>query len=96
MSSFTDILVRSMNLSEVPGEEYLELGNSKVRIHSSVPAAQSPSEQKTSEAVRMGNLFLDSIPANIDGEIYSATVLQTYRLCPTKYFLRYRLGMPVP
>jgi len=30
------------------------------------------------------------------GEIYSATLLQTFKLCPTKYFLKYRLGMPTP
>lgn len=96
MSSFTDILVRSMNLSEVPGEEKIELGKSKLRVFSSVPAVETPPEKKLPETVGMGNLFLGSIPANIDGEIYSATVLQTYRLCPTKYFLRYRLGMPAP
>ena len=56
-------------------------------------------EQKSSESdggIPGRGLYLDPITADIDGEIYSATLLQTFNLCPTKYFLRHRLGMSVP
>lgn len=96
MNSFTDILVKSMNLSEAPTDDYIELGIERVRAYTSIPEVEAATRRTFSEPIKIGDILLDPIPANIDGEIYSATVLQTYKLCPTKYFLRYRLGMPVP
>ncbi|MGE3801406.1 MAG: 3'-5' exonuclease, partial [Candidatus Kapaibacterium sp.] len=39
-------------------------------------------------------LQIGEIPARARGEIYSATQFLTYSQCPTKYYLRYRLGIP--
>ncbi|MEO5930295.1 MAG: UvrD-helicase domain-containing protein [Candidatus Kapaibacterium sp.] len=41
------------------------------------------------DAVRIGELR-----ARVEGEIYSATQLLIYTQCPTKYYLKYRLGIP--
>jgi len=54
------------------------------------------STRDRSERFSSARIFLDPILADVDGEIYSATLLQTFKLCPSKYFLRYRLGMPEP
>ena len=96
INSFTDILSRSLDLTAAPADGYFELPGLKIRVHTSLPDAELSGESKPPAKAEMGAFFLDSIPAGIDGEIYSATVLQTFRLCPTKYFLRYRLGMPTP
>ncbi|MBS1913263.1 MAG: UvrD-helicase domain-containing protein [Bacteroidetes bacterium] len=66
-----------------------------VRVHRTVP--QPPPEEAVerdempfrAEAVRIGE-----IPARAEGEIYSATQLMIYSQCPTKYYLKYRLGIP--
>ena len=96
INSFTDILAKSLDLSAAPAEGYFELDGQKIRAHSTIPNAVPPAQAQAAEPIRMGELFLDPVPADIDGEIYSATLLQTFRLCPTKFFLRYRLGMPTP
>ena len=96
MRTFTDILAVSLDLTEAPAEEYLGLGEAKIRVHTSMPKVEEIPEKKAAESAKIGEFFLESVPAGIDGEIYSATLLQTFRLCPTKYFLRYRLGMPAP
>ncbi len=96
IKSFTDILAKSLDLSAIPVDDYLELPGVKIKIHSAVPNVQTAALGKTASRAKTGDLFLDPIPAGIDGEFYSATLLQTYQLCPTKYFLRYRLGMPAP
>lgn len=43
---------------------------------------------------RIDLLQIGEIPARARGEIYSATQFLTYSQCPTKYYLRYRLGIP--
>ncbi|HVZ38809.1 MAG TPA: UvrD-helicase domain-containing protein [Candidatus Kapabacteria bacterium] len=66
-----------------------------VRVLRTVP--QPPPEEEVeraempfrAEAVRIGE-----IPARAEGEIYSATQLMIYSQCPTKYYLKYRLGIP--
>lgn len=94
INSFTDILAKSIDLSAAPAEGYFELDGRKIRAHMSIPDVAPPAKVQASEPVELGELLLDPVPADIDGEIYSATLLQTFRLCPTKFFLRYRLGMP--
>ena len=96
INSFTDILARSLDLSAVPEEGRFELDGLKIKVHRGIPDAAPPAKLLASEPLKLGELFLDPVPADIDGEIYSATLLQTFRLCPTKFFLRYRLGMPAP
>ncbi len=41
-----------------------------------------------------GMVAIGELPARAEGEIYSATQFLAYDQCPTKYYLRYRLGIP--
>ncbi len=94
INSFTDVLLQSLPLSSPPEGGYFDLPSGKVKVHSAIPKAEPDVRRKAEKHAELGEIFLDEIPADIDGEIYSATLLQTFMLCPTKYFLRYRLGMP--
>ncbi len=96
INSFTDILAKNIDLSAAPEEGYIELDGLKIAARSVIPVVAPLAKAPASEPLKLGELFLDPVPADIDGEIYSATLLQTFRLCPTKFFLRYRLGMPAP
>ncbi|HUI31499.1 MAG TPA: UvrD-helicase domain-containing protein [Candidatus Acidoferrales bacterium] len=101
--SFTEIISKSFDVSSLPPSGYYGFPNGKVRVHSQeFPMEINSSVMKKTRAggilstTKPVEIFLASIPADIDSEIYSATVLQTFNLCPTKYFLKYRLGMPTP
>jgi ATP-dependent helicase/nuclease subunit A len=94
--SFADILSKSIALAGDHSDERIDFNGVKIRIHTKIPQVAVPAERRVKADIEIGDVFLDPVPAGIDGEIYSATVLQTYRLCPTKYFMRYRLGMPTP
>lgn len=48
-----------------------------------------PAQIFRSELVNIGEL-----PARAEGDIYSATQFLVYSQCPTKYYLKYRLGIP--
>ncbi len=106
INSFGEILNKTFDLSTVPSSGYYEYPDGKIRAFTEIPAVHGEVEEPTlgkaesiampKTKVQIGKIFLDPIPADIDGEIYSATLLQTFKLCPTKYFLRYRLGMPSP
>jgi ATP-dependent helicase/nuclease subunit A len=39
-------------------------------------------------------VMIGELPARAEGEIYSASQLLVYSQCPTKYYLKYRLGIP--
>jgi ATP-dependent helicase/nuclease subunit A len=41
-----------------------------------------------------GLVRIGELPARAEGEIYSATQFLVYHQCPTKYYLKYRLGIP--
>ncbi|MFZ1082015.1 MAG: UvrD-helicase domain-containing protein [Candidatus Kryptoniota bacterium] len=106
INSFNEILNNTFDFSAVPSSGYYEYPGGKVRVFNEVPVTHHEVEDpvggkakpimKPKEEITVGKIFLDPIPADIDGEIYSATLLQTFKLCPTKYFLKYRLGMPAP
>lgn len=49
----------------------------------------APSVEFRSDMLQIGDL-----PARARGEIYSATQFLTYSQCPSKYYMRYRLGLP--
>jgi len=102
--SFADIISASFDISSPPESGCYEYAGGKVRVITEIPVVKSEPGagkwmlepgNKTGDTSSV-RIFLDPIPADIDGEIYSATLLQTFKLCPTKYFLRYRLGMPAP
>ncbi len=101
ISSFGDVLGRSLDFSIQPS--FYEYPGGRVLVHAEIPAVsdrtisdEKKQGKKRGENLKLGKILLDPVPANIDGEIYSATLLQTFKLCPTKYFLKYRLGMPIP
>lgn len=43
---------------------------------------------------RAGAVRIGELPAHAEGEIYSATQFLVHNQCPTKYYLKYRLGIP--
>ncbi len=93
---FTDILRRTMDLSGLPPDGVFKLPGVEVAAHGDIPQVSQTAAIQTSETIDLGEFYLDQIPGNVGGEMYSATLLQTFKLCPTKYFLNYRLGMPGP
>ncbi len=103
-NSFGEILNRSFDFSDVPSSGYYEYPGGRVQLFTEIPDMKRQPDGRVKEVENgegaeealTAKIFLDPIPADIDGEIYSATLLQTFKLCPTKYFLRYRLGMPAP
>ena len=92
IGTFADIISRTFEVPE--SGDHAELAGVNVKIHRELPAVSIGAPDKAPSKQDKREMYLDAIPAMIDGEIYSATVLQTFALCPTKYFLRYRLGMP--
>ncbi|HEY9165108.1 MAG TPA: UvrD-helicase domain-containing protein [Candidatus Kryptonia bacterium] len=93
---FGDIIAKRMDFSKIPGDSYYDLPGVRVKIQTGLPEVKVSVPRGKTATRRLGELFLGPVPAEIDGEMYSATLLQTFKLCPTKYFLRYLLGMPVP
>lgn len=101
-NSFAEILFKSLDISSPPESGYYEYPEGKIRVvaenlilrHEWKSEEQKRENEKPTQDASTGKVFLDPIPADIDGEIYSATLLQTFNLCPTKYFLKYRVGMP--
>ncbi|MCL5021744.1 MAG: PD-(D/E)XK nuclease family protein, partial [Bacteroidetes bacterium] len=91
--NFTDILSSTMDLSSPPSDGFYHLAGVDVVVHTIGPEVTPVPTAEIVSTPKPGKFFLNRIPGYIGGEIYSATLLQTFRLCPTKYFLSYRLGM---
>ncbi len=67
----------------------------QIRINRSIPeVGKFRPERDPSSEFRPEYLQIGEVPARARGEIYSATQFLTYSQCPTKYYLRYRLGIP--
>ncbi len=94
INSFTDVLSRTFDLSMPPASGYLEFPSGKILMRRGVPVVPVRAVEEADRKREVGEVLLTQIPAGTGGEFYSATLLQTFKLCPTKYFLRYRLGMP--
>ncbi|HYQ87533.1 MAG TPA: UvrD-helicase domain-containing protein [Bacteroidota bacterium] len=43
---------------------------------------------------RLPELWIEPVEGTVLGEVFSASQIKTYLECPTKYYLRYRLGLP--
>jgi ATP-dependent helicase/nuclease subunit A len=43
-----------------------------------------------------GKIFIKPLESKPYGEFFSATQLQTFALCPMKFYLKFRLGLPEP
>lgn len=65
-----------------------------VRILRTMPPPPPPEEQSAPVPFRSGALRIGELPTRAEGEIYSATQFMVYSQCPTKYYLKYRLGIP--
>ena len=53
-------------------------------------------EQRSLSGVAPPSGYVTAIPSQSKGEIFSASKIKTYAECPSKYFLRYILGLPDP
>gem|GEM_PF-4134142 len=93
--SFGEILKEKADLNSIVGD-YLECNGAKVFVYGSIPETETAGGSGVKPNIEVGNVRIEGLSANVDGEIYSATVLQTFKLCPTKYFLRYQIGLPTP
>ena len=58
------------------------------------PAASSRQAREAHEAVEDDGRFLGPLRGQSRGEFFSATQLRTYLECPSKYYLKYVLGLP--
>ncbi len=43
---------------------------------------------------RLPELWIEPVEGTVLGEVFSASQIKTYLECPTKYYLKYRLGLP--
>ena len=68
----------------------------EVRVLTSLEslASESAAAQGRRPSVSLGPLYVDPVPAQTNREFFSATQVKTFLECPSKYFLRYRLGLP--
>ena len=55
---------------------------------------QREAEIAVAEKLESSLVQIGEVPARARGEIYSATQFLVYTQCPTRYYLRYRLGIP--
>lgn len=61
---------------------------------------QLPEQPRYEAEIRPAQIFrtelvnIGELPARAEGDIYSATQFLVYSQCPTKYYLKYRLGIP--
>lgn len=67
-----------------------------VRIFTSIESIPFTTQTQTGAAapIPLGELFIEPLQAQTRGDFFSATQIKTYLECPTRYFLKYRLGLP--
>jgi ATP-dependent helicase/nuclease subunit A len=53
-------------------------------------------EQLSRSGEKLPSSYVGVIPSQSKGEIFSASKIKTYAECPSKYYLRYVLGLPDP
>ena len=51
-------------------------------------------QQRSKNDMNVTSLFTQPLKGNIQGEFFSSTQMRTFLECPTKYLLRYVLGVP--
>ncbi|MGC8595468.1 MAG: UvrD-helicase domain-containing protein [Candidatus Kryptoniota bacterium] len=94
--SFAEILKEKVDLSSIVDGDLINCNGANVILYRSIPETKVGEEPEVKSSIQLGDIRIEGLSANVGGEIYSATVLQTYKICPTKYFLRYRIGLPTP
>ncbi len=65
-----------------------------VKILRDIPPVDRPASETETFELNRNHMQIGEIPARARGEIYSATQFLLYTQCPTRYYLRYRLGIP--
>lgn len=82
-------------LEEDGRTEQEESWHQEVQLITRLPEVE-PYNRSNNESLpfRAELVSIGELPANVEGEIYSATQYMTYTQCPTRYYLRYRLGVP--
>ena len=73
---------------------YVEQWSQPVRLHSDLPEKVREKEESDDVVLDRSRMQIGELPARARGEIYSATQFLLYTQCPTRYYLRYRLGIP--
>jgi ATP-dependent helicase/nuclease subunit A len=68
----------------------------KIHVFTSPDGITTSSKQlpATPDATPIKNILIDPLEAQIRNDFFSATQIQTYLNCPTKYFLKYKIGLP--
>ncbi len=67
----------------------LQVYTSPEQIEIQTDVVSSVESEKT-----IGDILIESRQGQIRSNFFSATQIQTFKDCPTKYFLKYQLGMP--
>ena len=69
-----------------------------VTVAGEAPAPAVPQAETAGDAVRRtappAVPFIGALRGSVKGEFFSATQIRTYLECPTKYYLKYVLGLP--
>lgn len=65
-----------------------------LRVHRTIAPPPAVETAGTGRGFANVDVRIGELPAHASGEIYSATQFMVYSQCPTKYYLKYRLGIP--
>jgi ATP-dependent helicase/nuclease subunit A len=86
----------ALGFLEADGQtERTEVWEQAVRFHTTIDDLPKYAPYDTPPVpFRAGAVRIGELPARAEGEIYSATQFMIYSQCPTKYYLKYRLGIP--
>lgn len=81
--------------SEIEQGEYT-VENFKLQVYTAPEQLNIASEvaRVVASEKLIGDILIDSLHGQIRNNFFSATQIQTFKDCPTKYFLKYQLGMP--
>lgn len=74
--------------------ERTEQWRQSIDVGRRVGSIELEEKERKKIAFRRERVGIGEIPSTGMGEIYSATQYLLYTLCPTRYYLRYRLGLP--
>jgi hypothetical protein len=66
-----------------------------VRFHLTIDEPETQSARtEESQPFRIEQIRIGELRSRAEGDVYSATQFLVYSQCPTKYYLKYRLGIP--
>jgi ATP-dependent helicase/nuclease subunit A len=68
----------------------------RIKVYTS-PDEITPTDNQTEttqDAEQIDSLLIEPLNASVRNDFFSATQIQTYLNCPTKHFLKYKVGLP--